>query len=368
MLPTDQIIAEAVEKWANAHPTHIEERKERKIKLRYKLTFILICALVTILAAGYSLTIGDYPIGFIESYDILFKHLINGSDGTIEDHIIVDLRLPQILTAIAVGMGLAVAGAVMQGVLRNPLADPYTVGLSSGAGFGATIAIVCGMSTTAGRYGLVLNAFLFSLIPLGFIFFMSRVRRTTPTMLIMAGLAVMYIFDAMSTLLRLWAHPMELAAIFRWQVGSLGSATWPDIALILSIVIIGTIVISFMSGKLNVIVTGDENAQSLGVDADTLRLLSLLVIALMTASVVSFTGLIGFVGLVSPHIVRLFIGYDYHTLIPGSAVFGMGLVVIADLIGRTIISPVVIQVGVIMAFMGGPLLIWLILKRGGSVL
>lgn len=284
-----------------------------------------------------------------------------------KDYLIVDYRLPRIVVGIITGAALAVAGATMQSILKNPLADPYTTGVSSGAGFGATIAITAGISITAGSYAIVLNAFVFSLIPTAIIIAVSKLKNASPTTMIMAGIAVMYIFNAMSTVFKLWADPDNLAAVYRWQVGTLTGQTWDTVPLMFGVTLAGTLIIMFLSRELNVLSSGDENAKALGVDADKLRIFCLTVVALVSAVVVSFTGLIGFVGLVAPHIVRLFIGPDNRYLIPASALFGAALLIIADLVGRTILAPTILQVGVVTSFLGGPLFLWLIIRRNSGV-
>lgn len=328
-----------------------------------KWLFMGACVLVVIAVTGVALTMGDVPIGFWGSYETLWYHITGNIQNDTYDYIITDLRMPRIVTGIVAGAGLAVAGVAMQSILKNPLADPYTTGVSSGAGFGATLAITVGASITAGEYAIVLNAFIFSLVPVAVILSVAKMKNSSPTVMIMAGIAVMYIFNAMTTVLKLWADPNDLAAVYRWQVGTLSDAGWSDILIMSIVAVIGIAVIWILSKKLNVLATGDESAKALGVDADQLRIICMIVIALLSAAIVSFTGLIGFVGLVAPHVVRLFIGSDNRYLVPASALFGAALMITADLIGRTIIAPTVLQVGVITAFMGGPLFLWLIIRR-----
>ena len=190
-----------------------------------------------------------------------------------------------------------------------------------------------------------------------------RKKRASPTTIILAGIAIMYIFNAMTTLLMLMADPNDLADVYSWQVGSLGITTWSDIPIMAIVSFAGFIVLWSLSGKINVLASGDENAKSLGVDADKLRILSLGVVSLVAAAIVSFTGIIGFVGLVCPHVARMFIGSDNRYLLPASAAFGVVMLLVADLIGRVIIAPAVLQVGVITAFIGGPMLIYLLMKQ-----
>ena len=349
-----------------------ESSGEYRRSIVLKIGFIIVCVVVAFLVIGVTLTIGDYDIGFLETYQILWDH-ITGNVPTdpsdpmyTKDSVIWDLRLPRILTGVLAGAALAVAGATMQTTMKNPLADPYTTGISSGASFGATIARCMGVSFAGGGYVVVVNAFIFSLIPTALIVIVSKMRGASPTTMVMAGIAVMYIFNAFTTVIKLFADPESLSSLYQWSVGSINGTRWDDVLVMVPFVIVGTVVIQLLSRQLNVLISGDDSAKTLGIDADRLRTVSILVIALMTAAVVSFTGLIGFVGLVCPHVVRMFIGSDNRYLIPASAAFGIALLLFADLVGRVLIAPTVLPVGVITAFIGGPLFLYLIVKQRRS--
>lgn len=336
-----------------------------------KVLFILICVAISVVVAGYAMTVGTYDIGFFECYRIIFDHIIGnppiGEIAEQKDYVIWTVRMPRVLAGMIAGMGLACAGAVMQSCMKNPLADPYTTGISSGASFGATVAMIAGVTFVSGEFSTVLNAFIFSLVPTAAIVVISSVKRASPTTIILAGIAIMYIFNAMTTLLMLMADPNDLADVYAWQVGSLGITTWSDIPIMGVVTVIGFAIMWALSGKINVLTSGDENAKTLGIDADRLRILCLVVVSLVAAAIVSFTGIIGFVGLVCPHVARMFIGSDNRYLLPASAAFGVAMLLIADLIGRTIIAPAVLQVGVITAFIGGPMLIYLLIKQKKEV-
>ncbi len=340
----------------------------RKYVLR-KWLFIVGCIIVAIIVTGIALTIGPYDIQFVQCYEILWNHLTgNYEEGDLLDYIVVDLRMPRIVLGIIAGAGLAVCGVAMQSTLMNPLADPYTTGVSSGASFGATLAITMGATVgSLGNYGLIVNAFIFSLIPTLLIVSVAKMKNASPTVMIMAGIAVMYIFNALTTVMMLWANPNDMAEVYRWQVGSLTKGSWSHIPIVLAVVAAGIVVIQLLSRKLNVLSTGDDNANSMGVDASRLRTVNLVIVSLVAAAVVSFTGLIGFVGLVSPHMVRMVIGPDNRYLVIGSAAFGAAMLILADLVGRTIIAPAVLEVGVITAFLGGPVFLWLMMKKNSEI-
>ena len=364
----NRFITEAVDAWVADDVDFSEEMTEYRHNTMLKELFIAICVIAAFLVAGWTLTIGDYPIGFFHSYEVLWNHLTGSITDSTEDFIIWRVRTPRIFTGLLAGFGLAVCGAVMQSILKNPLADAYTTGVSSGASFGATLAIALGVSIAgAGGYALVANAFVFSLIPVLVIVTVAKMRGASPTTMIMAGIAVMYIFNATTTFIKLGISDATLGALFDWSVGSLDNSSWRQVEIMAVFVVSGYIVIQLMGRKLNVLSTGDESARAMGVDSNTLRTICMLIVSLIAASIVSFTGLIGFVGLVCPHITRLVIGSDNRFLIPASAMFGAALLLGSDLVGRVIIAPEVIPVGVITSFIGGPMFLWLIIKQKREV-
>ena len=333
-----------------------------------KWIFIIACIVGVVIVAGFALTIGDFSISFSDVYGFIWKHITGTIDANSvyevrADYAIWDLRLPRICTGIIAGIALGAAGAVMQSILRNPLADPYTTGISSGASFGASLAMGVGITVAGMGYAIVINAFVFALIPMVIIMLVSKLRGASPTTMVMAGIAVMYIFNAMTTLIKLWSDADTLAMIYAWSVGSIDGVDWDEVMIMLPIVIVGVAVLMLISKHLNVRSTGDETAKAMGVNAGRLRIIALLVVSLISAAVVSFTGLIGFIGLVCPHIARLVIGSDNRYLIPASAAFGAVLLLVADCVGRLIISGTTIQVGVITAFIGAPLFLYLIVKQ-----
>ncbi len=220
----------------------------------------------------------------------------------------------------------------------------------------------------AAGYAIVINAFIFSLIPTAIIIIVSKMKSSSPVTMVMAGIAVMYIFNAMTTMIKLFISPEALSSLYAWSVGSIdiagsGVNGWSAVRIMTAFVVFGVAALILMSRRLNVVSTGDETAKTMGVDAGTVRIVALLIVSMLTASIVSFTGLIGFIGLVCPHIARIFVGSDNRYLIPASAAFGAALLTIADIIGKTVIYPTTIQVGVVTAFIGGPLFLYLIVKQ-----
>lgn len=294
--------------------------------------------------------------------DVLWNFITMQPQGdTTIAHIVLNLRLPRIIGGIICGFALAVCGAAMQSMMKNPLADPYTMGISSGAGFGAALAMILGIELIAGG-GIVVNAFVFAVIPAVIILFLSRFRKATPTMMVLCGISLMYLFNALTQLFMLIADPDDMSAVYEWMVGSLDGVSYDELLLVLLVTVIGSLYVQYMANQLNVMGIGDESAQTLGVDVERRRLVILMVITLVAASVVSFTGVIGFVGLVAPHIARTLIGSDNRYLVPASGVVGSLLLVASDILARTIASPVMLPVGVITACVGGPLFMLLILR------
>ncbi len=346
-----------------------------------KILFIFATFAVTLVIVGIAALVGSYypPISFVEVYTIIGHGILkivnnhgyivnNGIDAffreylTDKEYIIWQLRLPRIILGVFAGMGLAIAGTAMQGILRNPLASPFTLGISAGAGFGATLALIPGIALLGGKYFLIGNAFIFAMIPSFVIIGLSRYKRATPETMILAGIAMFYMFEGMTTLLRFSAIPEEEAEVFHWLVGTLGKASWDNI-LPVSIMVVSCIVpLIWKSWDLNVLGAGDEAAKSLGVDVERIRIFVLLIASLLTAGIICFTGIIGFIGLVAPHICRMVIGGDNRFLIPASGLFGAALLLGADTLARTIVE-MVLPVGAVTYFLGGPLFLYLILRR-----
>lgn len=338
--------------------------------IRGKILFIVICCIAVIILTGVSCAIGSRHIDFLQVYGILGDHVqgvsyAQGSSEWWDDYIVYNIRLPRVVMAIVAGVALALGGVAMQSMMANPLADPYTTGISSGACFGAVAAMVMGMSFSSamGQYGIVTNAFICGMAPAFVIILIAQRYRASPATLILAGIAISYLFNAMNTLLLIMSDADTIHAAYLWQIGSLQNAEWSDIPLMLIVALVGSVFLQLTSRKLNLLTLGDESAKSLGLDASKYRTLCLIIIALMASSIISYTGIIGFLGLVSPHIVRLVLGADNKFLIPASMAFGAAFLLFADLIGRTIVAPGELPVGLIMSFIGGPLFLYLIIRQ-----
>lgn len=335
-----------------------------------KIAFTVVCIVLTVFVGGLALSIGDRSIGFSHVFDIVWNH-INGAIYEFDsyewwdDYIVFDIRMPRVVMGMVTGASLALGGVVMQSMLMNPLADPYTTGISSGACFGAVTAIVVGAtySTVVGNYGIVTNAFIGALVPAFIIILISSRVKVSPVTMILAGTAISYMFNALTTILMVAADEHQLAKAYAWQIGTLENAVWSQVPVMLVVTLVGTAVMVFLANKLDLLMLGDDSAKSLGLDVERFRVLCLLVLSFITASVIAYTGVIGFVGLIVPHIARIFVGSKNRYLIPASMTLGALTVVSADLLARRI-SMGSIPVGVVMSFIGGFVFLILVIRNG----
>ncbi|MFC2071369.1 FecCD family ABC transporter permease [Chloroflexota bacterium] len=335
---------------------------------RRKMLFILgVCALLVAFSIAAT-AIGAASLTVGESFQAILARIFPALQTSgFADTIIWQLRLPRILMAIITGLSLGVAGAVMQGVLRNPLVSPYTLGLSAGAACGAGIAIALGVGIFGtGRYLIVGNAFIFSLLTMFLVLLISRIRGTAIETLILAGVALGYLFSATISILKYVSDTEALREIVFWLMGGLYMARWETVFLLLPVVTVIIIIAMRYSWDLNVMGSGEEVAMSLGVRVNRIRIVCLAISALMTASVIAFTGIIGFIGLVSPHICRSIVGSDHRFLIPASGLMGGLILLVSDTICRTLIQPTEIPVGILTAFIGVPFFLYLLMRKRRS--
>ena len=332
---------------------------------RKKTAIIAVLLVAIVLLAGIAVGIGPIHYSLGDVYATIMSPVIPGVfdiDDTMWT-VIMKIRVPRMVMALLTGFGLAIAGAGMQVILGNPLASPFTLGVSSGAGFGAGLAVLAGISFMGGRFFLIGNAFLFSLFPAIVIAGISRIRRATSGMMILAGIAMGYVFSAGSSLMSYFSQAEDLKALSLWMMGNLGRATWSDIAWLTGAFFLSVPVYLYQVHALDVMNAGDETAKSLGVHVERTRLLIMVVSSFITASIICFTGVIGFVGLVAPHITRMFIGANNRFLIPATGLFGAAFLLAADIIALKLIEPTVLPVGVITSFLGGPLFLYLIIRK-----
>lgn len=279
--------------------------------------------------------------------------------------VLLHLRLPRVIMAMLAGAALSVSGVLMQAITRNPLVSPYTIGVSSAASFGAAIAIMFGVGWHgAGVYLIPASAFVFAILAALAVFGMTWWRGMGPQAMILTGIALMYLFSAMTAAVQFIANEEQLARVVHWTFGSLNGVRWPAVGICAAVVAVVLPLIQARAWQLNVLtVAGDEVARTLGVNVTRLRGLAIGLAVVSAAVVISFVGVIGFVGLIGPHVARLLIGGDHRVLIPFAAITGAALLLVADTVGRLAFSPVVIPVGIVVAFVGVPLFLHLILSR-----
>ncbi|MCF7635294.1 MAG: iron ABC transporter permease [Dehalococcoides mccartyi] len=280
-------------------------------------------------------------------------------------YIVWDVRLPRVLMAVVAGAGLAISGAAMQGALRNPLVSPYTMGVSSAAGFGAALAMVlgAGLSGMAEEGMVISNAFFFGLLAALMAYALSRLRSVSPESIILAGIAIMFFFSAGTSLLQYLASDDKLRDVVFWLMGNLGKTGWTELFIIGGLSLLALPFLWKFSWDLNTLSTGDESARSLGTNVNRVRLICMAIATLVTAGIVSFCGIIGFICLVAPHITRMVIGADHRFLLPASALTGSLLLLVADTFARNIIQPTELPIGILTSLIGVPFFVYLLLTR-----
>ena len=354
----------------------VEQLKKEYGKYTFrKILFIVIFVVLTVTMFWLSLAVGTRQLSLEESLSLFINHLLGNapdrdSDLWYDDNIVWNFRVPRALFAIIAGAGLSVAGAVMQSVMKNPLADPYTTGVSSGALLGASIAIVLGFSLGGSAFdnaGIVINAIVFALIPVIAIVALGQFFRRSPASLILAGVAVSFAFSSLTSLLLVTTDSSTLATVYHWQVGTLSDVRWDSIPPVLIVQIIGISILFPLANKINLMALDDKDAKSMGLDSEKLRMVCLVVLSVMAAIIICYVGVIGFVGLVIPHIVRIILGSDNKYLIPASAAFGAAFLLTCDVISRSLNVTSSIPVGVVTAFIGAPILVMLIIREKKNV-
>ena len=339
--------------------------------VRRKTAITLTLAVLVCLSVLLSLCIGAYPVKLVHVFRMLAGH----ADLPIR-HVLLSIRLPRALAALLAGGCLGLAGATMQNVLRNPLASPFTLGISQGAAFGAAFAIIvlsAGRASVTGPepvavyspYVVVGMAFLGSLITVAALLILSAWRELSPSALILAGVALSSFFGAATMLLQYFASDIQVAAAVFWTFGDLGKAGWRELAVMAVTVLPAAAYFWWHRWHFNALPWGDDAAKGLGVNVYRLRLVTLILAALIASVTTAFLGIIGFVGLIGPHITRMVMGQDHRFLLPCSMLAGGLLLLISDALARTVMAPVVLPVGILTSFAGVPLFLYLLVRRGG---
>ncbi len=331
---------------------------------RRVLIISILLSLLLLLVIFVSITVGSVKVPLLRSIRILFQSMLGlketGSDT--ERTIILSLRLPRAILAGLVGAGLSVSGAAFQALLRNPLADPYILGVSSGAAVGATVAILLGVG--AFSFGLPLASFLGALLTILVVFYFGRQDgKIHPHTLLLTGVITGSFLSALLMFFISVSRREELHTILFWLMGDFSFSSARAILIIFPYISLGVVLLYLRSRHLNLILSGEESAVQLGVEVEKLKLMSYLSASLIAAASVSVCGLIGFVGLIIPHSVRLIFGPDHRLLIPSAALFGASFLIASDTLARALLAPIELPVGVITAAFGGPFFIYLLRTR-----
>ncbi len=341
-------------------------RNHYKGYVKKKRFFLAVIGLLLAALVVISTSMGTIRITFKEVASIIIR-----LDRTGSGRIIWDVRMPRIIAALLVGAGLSLSGTVMQSVLRNPLASPSTLGLSSAAAFGASFAIVffgAGTGTTStilisNSFTVAVSAFAFSALSTLAILLLTVLTKITAESMVLAGIAIGSIFSAGLTLMQYLADSIQLAGIISWTFGDLGRANWHFLYIIALVLIPISLVFYFYRWDLNALDTGEDSARGLGVKTGTVRIIGMVSASILSAVIVSYFGTIAFIGLLGPHIARRLLGGDHRFLLIASPLIGAFILLAADTAARTVLAPMVLPVGILTSLLGGPLFIYLLIKE-----
>ena len=323
-----------------------------------QLPALLLLLIVLLITAAAAALIGAFPIPALA--------LLQANLTPQEQAVLNSIRLPRVLLAVIVGAALAISGAALQGLFRNPLADPGLIGISSGAALAVALMIVSigPLPGILGLYGLSIAAFMGGLLTSIVIFrFAGLTGASSVTYILLAGIAINALASAGTGFLAYLSDDQELRTLTFWTMGSLGGALWPGVLICASLVIPATFVLYRNAQRLNILLLGESEARHLGVDSERLKRNIIICTAISVGAAVAVSGIIGFVGLVIPHLIRLTLGPDHRLLIPASALLGAIILIIADTVSRTLLAPAEIPVGIFTSLIGGPFFLWLLIKQ-----
>jgi len=335
--------------------------------IQYKVIILILLFILVLAAVFLEIIAGSAGLTVKE----VFLTLIGR--GTVQNHtVIFGIRLPRVVAAIAAGAGLATTGCAMQSLMRNPLASDSTLGISQGAAFGAAFAIVvfgAGVQyqtsdgvTIYNPYLVSVCAFVCSMLSTFVILGLSRFKRITPEAMVLTGVALSALFSGGTTIMQYFADSVSLAAIVFWTFGDLGRASWQQVGIMSVISVVGFIYFLFNRWNYNALESGENTAKGLGVNVDTMRLIGMVICSFIASVMVSFIGIISFIGLIAPHLIRRVIGGDYRFLLPASALLGALMLLLSDTLARVVVSPIVLPIGAITSLLGAPVFLYLLFK------
>jgi len=341
--------------------------------VRRKKYIILLLFALCIIVTLYSLCSGSSGMKLAE----VFRCFI-GNGTKQENSIIFNIRLPRIVTGAIVGVLMAMSGCVMQSILRNPLASSTTLGVSQGASFGATVGIICfgaGLQGTVSSASaitiynptvVVVCAFIGGIFSAIVILTLSQFKKLTPSAMVLAGVALSSLFSGGTTLVQYFADDVQVSAVVFWTFGDLGRTNWNEIRILTITAIVIFIFFMFNRWNYNAMNGGTDTAKSLGVNVDKILIISMLAASFAASVAVAFVGIISFVGLIAPHMIRKFVGSDHRYLLPASALTGALILLISDTFGRMIVAPIILPIGAITSFLGAPMFLYLLYKGVGT--
>ncbi|WP_067817521.1 FecCD family ABC transporter permease [Actinomadura kijaniata] len=333
----------------------------------YPLVLAGLAALV-VAVATLGVAVGSVRIPVGDVWGVLLHRLhpalAEPTWPAVRETIVLDVRLPRVLMSAVVGAGLAVCGMALQALVRNPLADPMLLGISSGATVGAVL-VVTAHVTVLGAFSLPSAAFLGALAALMLVYFLARVGgRMTTVRLVLSGVATAEVLSAVTGYLVVTSDdPHAAESALRWMLGGLAGTTWGMVAVPAAAVLAGTVALAGTARWLNLLLAGEEAATALGLDVHRFRTVMFVLVALVVGTMVAVSGAIGFVGLIMPHVVRLLVGADHRRALPVAALLGAAFLIVADLVARTVIAPEEVPVGILTALVGGPFFLWLMRRR-----
>ena len=337
-------------------------------KTRWMYLLLVLCIAATLLAVITAVCVGSAELSPLEVGDSILSFLFPRTHPIADEvkyNIVWELRLPRIVLAVLAGAGLSMSGVVMQALTRNPLVSPFTIGISNAAAFGASISIILGAKYFgSSQLAITLGAFCSAALCAVLVYLISAKKQMSAVAIVLTGTALTYLYSALTNTVQYTTNDDKLAAVVRWTFGSFSGSTPGQILILGSLIAVLLPVFLRYSWALNALSSGgDDIARGLGINASRIRILLGALSVVLTACIVSFSGVIGFVGIVGPHIARLLIGADHKFLLPFSGIFGGLLTLAADTIGRTLFAPVIIPVGIVIAYIGVPIFLQLILSK-----
>jgi iron complex transport system permease protein len=347
---------------------------------RKRLVFLLSMSLGVAVVSVLALCVGAVDVPLADTVSVLFRGLMPGLIAEPSNPhyatIITEMRAPRIVLTVLTGVSLGIAGMVMQGLLRNPLVSPFTLGVSTASSFGAAMSIVfgtalfgtayytsfsiLGMTFSFSSFSTVMMSFVFGLCSIAIVLFLTRDSNVSRSTVILSGVIISYIFQAGIMFAKYASDDDQLREIALWMMGGLSNVTWSTIVIVLPVVLVCGIYLEKLSSDINVLSSGDDVARNLGIDVRKLRNRGLVFSTLITTVCIAFTGIIGFIGLMAPHICRMLIGNDSRYLLPASALMGAAILLISDTFSRVVMRPEELPVGIIMYIIGGIFFIWLV--------